>query len=190
LSTRNFIKYLARKVTKNLENINEENISKLIDFLLHADRIFTVGRGRSALVSELFAIRLLQLGFNVSAIGERILDLAPPIGGKKDIVIAVSGSGETEEVITYCNAAKRRGALIVGITSFEDSPLSNIADLVIIVKGRTRKWHYKMFLEREIEGEREPITHEGSLFEISTIFLFEAIIDELYKRMTGAEKGD
>ncbi|MGQ4833429.1 MAG: SIS domain-containing protein [Candidatus Asgardarchaeia archaeon] len=186
MSIKSFTKSLANQIVKNLESLDESRVQELVNYIIHADRVFTVGRGRSALVAELFAIRLLQLEFNVSAIGERVLDLAPPIGGKKDVIVAVSGSGETEEVVAYCNAAKKRGALIVAITSFDDSSLAKIADIIIKIKGRTKRWTHKSFLERELEGERESLTKEGSLFELSAMFFFEALIDELNKKLQGA----
>jgi 6-phospho-3-hexuloisomerase len=49
----------------------------------------------------------------------------------------------------------------------------------IFVKGRTKKWEYRNFLEREFSGEHEPMTLEGSMFEISSLIFLEGICTEL-----------
>jgi len=170
---------LIEKIKQNILNVDDEHIAQVINLIKKSNRIFTIGQGRSALVAQNTAIRLLQVGFNVSVVSEDVLNIAPPIGGAGDLVIAFSGSGETDDVIAYCNAAKKKGATILAITSFENSKLATLSDAIVIVKGRTSKWHYKIFIERELSGERETISIMGSLFEVSALLLFEAIANEL-----------
>ena len=170
------IEEIISKTNQNLRNINLENTKDFINAIKSSKRIFNIGQGRSALIAENFAIRLLQLGFSVSVVSEHALDIAPPVGGNGDLVIAISGSGETEEVLTYCKVAKKKGAKIAVITSFEDSTLAKLADYVVIVKGRSKRWKYKTFIERELSGEAEAVSIEGALFEISTMILIEAIV--------------
>jgi len=60
---------------------------------------------------------------------------------------------------------------------------------VTIVSDRTRRWKYREFLEREVEGEREPISPSGSLFEVSSIIVLEGLVAELVysKRSSGGQ---
>ena len=55
-----------------------------------------------------------------------------------------------------------------------------IATNSIVIKGRSKKWEYKNFLEREFSGEYEPMTLEGSMFEISALIFLEGICSELF----------
>ncbi|MGQ4913629.1 MAG: SIS domain-containing protein [Candidatus Asgardarchaeia archaeon] len=181
-------KEFIEKVKNNILDIDDSQLEQVINLIQSCNRIFTIGQGRSALVAQNSAIRLLQVGFNVSVVGEDVLNIAPPIGGAGDLVIAISGSGETTDVITYCNAAKKKGAKVLAITSFDNSQLAKLADSLLIVKGRTSKWHYKSFVERELYGEREQISIEGSLFEVSVLVLFEAIASILHEIMAGEKK--
>ena len=167
---------IISKTSQNLKKINLEETQTFIKAIQDSKRIFNIGQGRSALIAENFAIRLLQLGFSVSVVSEHALDIAPPVGGNGDLVIAISGSGETEEVITYCKIAKKKGAKIAVVTSFKESSLAKIADYIVIVGGRSKRWKYKTFIERELSGEAESVSIEGALFEISTMILIEAII--------------
>ena len=96
--------------------------------------------------------------------------------------MAISWSGETQDVIDFVNYAKEVGAEVFAITSNPDSRLAKVASHSIIVKGRTKKWEFKNFLEREFSGEFEPITIEGSMFEISTLIFLEGICTELAEK--------
>ena len=167
---------IISKTSQNLKKINLEEPETLIKAIKSSKRIFNIGQGRSALIAENFAIRLLQLGFSVSVVSEHALDIAPPVGGNGDLVIAISGSGETKEVLTYCKIAKKKGAQVAVVTSFRDSSLAKIANYVVIVEGRSKRWKYKTFIERELSGEAEAVSIEGALFEISTMILIEAIV--------------
>jgi len=174
-----FIDELIDQLRENIKKIDKNQVEDILKVLQGAERVITVGMGRSAVVARDLAIRLLQAGFNVISIREDLIGLIPMIKGEKDVVVAISGSGETEEVITICKVAKERGTKIVAVTSFPDSTLGKLSDYVLCIGGRTRRWKYRGFLEREVEGEREPLSPSGSLFEMSSIIVLEGLVAEL-----------
>jgi 6-phospho-3-hexuloisomerase len=174
-----FIEELLKQTLENIKKIDEEQVENVLKTLQSAKRVITVGMGRSAVVARDFAIRLLQAGFNVLTIREDLIGLTPVIKGRDDVVVAISGSGETEEVITICKVAKEKGAKVIAVTSFPDSRLGKLADHILYIGGRTKRWKYRDFLEREVEGEREPISPSGSLFEVSSIIVLEGLVAEL-----------
>jgi len=47
------------------------------------------------------------------------------------LVVALSQSGATPEIITTCRAARARGAVVLGITNEPDSPLAGAVDLLL-----------------------------------------------------------
>jgi len=174
-------------ISKNLSTINQEESEQLIKYLLSTvgdKRIFLVGSGRSGLVARSFATRLMHLGFNVSVIGETT---TPPLR-KGDVLIAVSGSGETTYPLTVAKEAKKLGARIVAVTSFPDSPLGKTADLVVKIGGRVPAKETKDYVTRQLSGEHEPLTPMGTLFELSTSIFFDALIAELAFRMGKKEE--
>ena len=181
-----FIEELLDQLQENIRKINRKQVEDVLKVLQGAKRVITVGMGRSAVVARDLAIRLLQAGFNVISIREDLIGLVPMIKGGEDVVVAISGSGETEEVITICKVAKERGAKIVAVTSFPDSTLGKLSDYILCIGGRTRRWKYRGFLEREVEGEREPLSPSGSLFEVSSIIVLEGLVAELvYSKQGG-----
>lgn len=51
--------------------------------------------------------------------------------GKDDLVLAISNSGETVELVRLVPSLRKIGAMIVAITGSKDSPLAKLSDLVL-----------------------------------------------------------
>ncbi len=174
-------------IKKSIEDLNLEEVEKFIGLLLESRnrKIFTVGMGRSGFVARGFALRLMNLGFNVYFLGETIT----PAAEKGDLLIAISGTGATRMVLTAGSAAKDIGAKVVAITSFPKSPLGKIADLIVSVKGKTKADVPKEedYLARQIIGEREPLTPLGSIFEINSMVFLDSLVVELMHRLGRTE---
>ncbi|NPA69289.1 MAG: 6-phospho-3-hexuloisomerase [Crenarchaeota archaeon] len=161
-----------------------EFIRILLDAHSKGNKVLVVGVGRSGLVAKAFAMRLVHLGFRAYVLGETIT----PSVQKGDVVIAVSGSGTTTVTVTAADAAKKVGATVVAITSYKDSPLAKIADLVVFVPGRTKTARIDDYFARQILGIHEPLAPLGTLFEITTMVFFDSIVAELMRRLGKSEE--
>lgn len=168
---------------KAIEEMDESQVETMIQLLLGAKdkKIFVVGMGRSGFVGRAFALRLMNLSFDVYFLGETIT----PAAGEDDLVIAISGTGMTKLVVSAAAAAKEIGAKVVAITSYKESQLGQMADQLVLVKGRTKMgWpREEDYLARQILGEREPISPLGSIFENNCMVFLDSLIVELMYRM-------
>jgi len=168
---------------KAIKDLDLNQVEKMITLILEAKdrKIFVVGMGRSGFVGRAFALRLMNLGFNVYFLGETIT----PAAGKDDLVIAISGTGMTKLVLSAATAAKEIGAKVVAITSYKDSTLGQIADQIVLIGGRTKMgWpREEDYLARQILGEREPLSPLGSIFENNCMVFLDGLIVELMYRM-------
>jgi len=54
----------------------------------------------------------------------------------KDVLIAISGSGRSENVIRAIRYARRRGATTIGLTGFDGGILSKLAEVCLIVDSQ------------------------------------------------------
>jgi len=175
-------------IKSSIEELNMKEVERLIQLLLGAKdkKIFIVGMGRSGFVGRAFALRLMNLGFDVYFLGETIT----PAAEKGDLLIAISGTGATKMVLTASTAAKEIGATVIAITSFPESPLGQIADHIITVKGRTKAGWPKEedYLARQLMGEREPITPLGSIFENNCMVFLDGLVVELMQRLGRTEE--
>ncbi len=164
--------------TIKLEEI--ENFVKTIEEMYRANKkILVVGVGRSGLVGRAFAMRLRHLGARSYVVGETI---TPPVE-EGDLLVAISGSGSTQVVVAATEAAKRMKAKVAAITTYYDSPLGRLADLVVFVPGRTKLASMDDYFARQILGIHEPLSPLGTLFEDTSMVVLDAVIAELMKRL-------
>jgi 6-phospho-3-hexuloisomerase len=92
-----------------------------------ARRWFCAGQGRSGLVAQMVAMRLMHLGFDAHAVGEA----TAPALGDGDGLLAVSGSGETPMTLHVAGLARGFGARVLAVTTRGDSSLARLADAVV-----------------------------------------------------------
>jgi 6-phospho-3-hexuloisomerase len=98
-------------------------------FTDHGRRWFCAGQGRSGLVAQMAAMRLMHVGFDAHVVGEAT---APAIRDG-DGLLAVSGSGETPITLHLARLARGFGAHVLVVTTRADSTLAGLAVRVIEV---------------------------------------------------------
>jgi len=179
-------KEIITGIDKVIEGVAEEQIELMLDAILSAkdQKIIVIGSGRSGFVGNCFALRLMHLGFNVYVAGETIT----PALKEGDLAIAISGSGTTRTVVTQAEVAKEIGTKVLAITSHPESPLGQISDCVIVVKGRTKVAKEDDYISRQMMGEHEPLAPLGTMFELSALVFLDCIIAELMYRMGKREE--
>jgi 6-phospho-3-hexuloisomerase len=177
------VKSIIENVGKILSEVDENEVKKFIEKIKNSKNIFVVGAGRSGLVVKAFAMRLMHLGFNVFVVGETIT----PSVKSSDLVIAVSGSGKTTSTLAVAKTAKDFGVSIISVTSYENSPLSQLSDCTVKIRGRGGLLSDD-YTSRQLTGEHEPLSPLGTLFEISAMVFLDSVITELMKIYNKKEK--
>ncbi|MDO9044947.1 MAG: 6-phospho-3-hexuloisomerase [Methanobacteriaceae archaeon] len=164
--------------------LDKETINEMMEIIIASKNIFVLGLGRSGLVAKAFAMRLMHLGFSVYVVGDTIT----PAIHDDDCLVAISGSGETSYIISTANITDKRGAKIIAVTSYEESTLASLSDLVIQVKGRTKIDMEKDYITRQMGGKHQSLAPLGTLFEISTLIVLDGFIAELMNKMEKTEE--
>ena len=167
------------------EYLNEEDIANFIEIITTADNIFVTGAGRSGLAAKAFAMRLMHLGLSSYVVGETI---SPAIYAG-DCILAISGSGETNTIVTAAKISKKRGAKVLALTSYPESSLGQIADGIIHVKGRTKvEVDDENYLKRQIKGNYTSLTPLGTAFELTSLVFLDGLVSELMEAMGKTEE--
>ena len=165
--------------------LNEEDIAKFIEIITTADNIFVTGAGRSGLAAKAFAMRLMHLGLSSYVVGETI---SPAINAG-DCILAISGSGETNTIVTAAKISKKRGAKVLALTSYPESSLGQLADGLIRVKGRTKvEVDDENYLKRQIKGNYTSLTPLGTAFELTSLVFLDGLVSELMETMGKTEE--
>lgn len=133
-----------------------EHLTKLFDA---ASRIFIAGAGRSRLVGSFLTMRLMHAGYDVNLVGE----IVTPSLGSGDLLVVISGSGETQQLVAFAERATGLGANVVLISAKAESTLAGLADHRFQVG---------------VEGAYESVKGMpmGTTFELSTLCFLEALI--------------
>ncbi len=177
------MKGVVNHIMESIKRIRSDEVEALSNCLVNAlyegRRVLVVGVGRSGLVGKSFAVRLMHLGFKVHVIGDTIV---PPLR-PGDILIAVSGSGRSKLVIDAAEVAKSLGAKVVALTSFRDSPLASLSDVVVEIPGRFKVSSEEDYFSRQILGIYEPLSPIASLFEATAMAFLDGLIVELSHRL-------
>jgi len=177
--------FIAEHIKKVASKLDINSVSDLVDNIMGAKKIFLMGAGRSGLASRAFAMRLMHMGFQVHVVGETTAPAVQP----EDLVIAVSGSGETTSITNLGAIAKKIGSKLATITSNKDSSLGIISDVVVIIPGRPREeLDYDDYQERRMIGQSQ-LAPLGTVFEITALVFLDAVISELMVR-TGASEAE
>jgi 6-phospho-3-hexuloisomerase len=177
--------FIADHIKKVASKLDTGSVTLLVNGIIDSKIIFLMGAGRSGLAAKAFAMRLMHLGFNVYVVGETTTPAVQP----EDLVIAVSGSGETPTIANLGVIAKKIGSKLSVITSNRDSTLGRISDIVLIVPGRPKEdVVYEDYHERRMIGYPQ-LAPLGTIFEISALVFLDAVISELMVR-TGASEAE
>jgi len=166
---------VVKHVEDIVEDLNEKQIAAMIDAIENAEKVFMMGAGRSGMASRAFAMRLVQLGLTAYVIGESVT----PAMTDKDLLIAVSGSGETKSIVSAAKVAKGVGSTVLAVTSYPRSRLGRIANMRVAIKGRTKIDVEKDHLKHQIIGTHSTLTPLGTLFEDTVMIFFDGIIAKL-----------
>ena len=178
------IKAILDNIKSAEDFLEEESIEKFEDVIIESNNIFVTGAGRSGLAAKAFAMRLMHLGLSSYVVGETI----SPAIYEGDCIIAISGSGETNTIVSAARIAKSRGAKVLALTSYPDSTLGQLADCFILVKGRTKKEvDDENYMKRQIHGNYTSLTPLGTAFELTTLVFLDAIVSELMEKMHQTE---
>ncbi len=156
---------IANQVKKNEELINNKDIDHLIHLILQVknsnDMVFVYGAGRSGFIGRCFAQRLMHLGINSCFVSDAVTHQF----SKNDLLILISGSGETTSPVAIAQKAKIIGGKIALLTGNVESTIGKISDCRIKIEGKSKD---KAISEKSLA----PYT---SLFDISTLSVLDSI---------------
>ncbi|BCA86892.1 RpiR family transcriptional regulator [Enterococcus saigonensis] len=126
--------YYNKIIDRTNKSLDKELIYEAIQKIKTAKRIYIYGLGSSGFTAEELNLRFLKMGMTARCLTNTHLML---IGSRSltadDLVIAISSSGATDEIVETLDICKEQGAGIISITSFADSYISEISDISLVV---------------------------------------------------------
>jgi 6-phospho-3-hexuloisomerase len=171
------MRLMASKIRSIANTISDEDVTKFLDEILKAKRIYVIGAGRSGLVAKAFAMRLMHLGLQAYVVGETIT----PALKEGDLMVAFSGSGKTKTIAEIAETARDIGAHICLITSNADSRIGKISQCNVIIEHQRDAVSddAEEFEIRQMMGEHKSFAPLGTIFETASMIFADAVISRL-----------
>lgn len=126
------------ETTYDLLNIN--TLTSAIRTIEKAKSVYLFGVGGSGVICSDFQYKLMRIGKKVIFCKDMHVQLmfATAIT-KEDVIVAISYSGKTKEILTAAKWAKKYGVPVITITQFSASPLSKLADISLGIPSEEKE---------------------------------------------------
>lgn len=168
---------IANQVKENANIINFNDILNTIDLILHMhdenNKVFIYGAGRSGFIGRCFAQRLMHLGIRSCFISDAVTYQYE----ETDLLVLISGSGETTSTVAIAKKAKEIGGKIILLSNNPKSTIGKISDYIIDIKGKSK----------DVALSQETLAPYTSLFDISTLAVLDSIGGVLMNKLSVTE---
>lgn len=110
----------------------QDMIDPVLVMMEKARRIYIYGLGSSGLAAQELNYRLNRMGFTCEAITDpHLMTIRSTLLQDGDLVIAISRSGQTPDLIQSLRRGKDKGADLVAMTAFGNTPLTDLAKAIL-----------------------------------------------------------
>ena len=127
----------ATALNDTLDVVDERQFQRAIDVLRDCETISFFGIGASGSVAQDAYFRFMKLGLCCYALTESSSQLTRVATlSEGDVVVAISHSGRSRDLVFAVEQARERGAFTIGITQFGQQPLVAACDVTLFTSSR------------------------------------------------------
>jgi RpiR family carbohydrate utilization transcriptional regulator len=131
------------------KTIDGHTFGRVVDLFDAADRILVLGVGSSAPIVQDIAYRLLTIGLRTEAPPDvHVQHVAASLLSGRDVCLAISHTGSTRETLAAVRSAALAGAKTIAVTSFFQSPLTEIADVSLVTGSKETAFRVEAMASR------------------------------------------
>ena len=157
----------SRHLSKLLDGMDykllEQATALLLDKIREGSTIFLVGNGGSAATASHFATDLIQCSRPEKGIRFRAVSLVDNVPlltalgndfsyediftvqmknlfSKNDVLIAISGSGNSPNILAAARLAREMGGTVIGLIGFDGGKLAALCDYAVLVKTNQNEY--------------------------------------------------
>jgi len=124
-------------IANTLNKLNLDDLEAAVTALRSARRIEFYGMGGSAIVARDAHHKFFRLGIACVVYDDPHMQvMSAALLCPEDVVVAVSHTGSTKDIIESAKVARKAGAKIVGILGSENAPLLKFCDIALSVHSQ------------------------------------------------------
>jgi DNA-binding MurR/RpiR family transcriptional regulator len=120
-------------IARTLELLDERALNRAVQALDAARRIEVYGIGSSAPIAVDAYYRLLRIGLPVGVVTDAHMQaVSASLLRRGDAALIISHTGRTRETLSAAQKARAAGATVIALTSFQRSPITRAAHVVLV----------------------------------------------------------
>ncbi len=120
-----------------LKKNSVDNIENSVEMLLKAGKVMFFGMGGSGALAMDACHKFVRTGLDcITYTDSHWQAMMAAIAKEDDVIVAFSNSGSNKELIESLKIGKENGVKIIAITGNAKSPISKLADIVLVAYGR------------------------------------------------------
>lgn len=132
-NAREVIHCLTRDLLHIADMLDNDKVEKCAEMICGSKRVFVVATGNTIPVSMDFTFRLCRLGIEANCGTIVEYGMASMVrGGEEDLLIAVSHSGGSRNVLRAVEIASKKGIPTVAVTGSKNNPLARKAKFILL----------------------------------------------------------
>ena len=122
--------YCSLEKTKS--TLQPDALQACCDKILSSDKIMFLGLGNSAAIAIDAAHKIFRLGLNATAYTDNHMQtIAVSHTNQNSVVIGISHSGRSRDIVQALQIAKSSNAITIAITNLGKSPLEKVSDIIL-----------------------------------------------------------
>ncbi len=132
--------YCSLEMTKKV--LDKDELQRAAHKIMNANKILIFGLGNSASVILDMHHKLLRCGLNAMSYSDNHMQaIAAAQTDENDVVIGVSLSGSSKDIVENLKTAKENGAATIAITNAGKSPILKHSDIVLYTSSDELKYN-------------------------------------------------
>lgn len=121
-------------LNESFELLDEAQMKRIAALVNSCRRVCVYGMGSSGCVANEFRLRFMRTGLYVEAITDsQMIQMNSALMDEENLVIAITLSGKTKEILSGIRLAKKRNAKVILITANKDIKEKEYCDEVVYV---------------------------------------------------------
>lgn len=126
-------------LNKSYPLVDEIQLQRIVSIFSKHKRIYVYGFGSSGLAGVEMQMRFMRIGVDITAITDsHLMKMNSVILSDDCVVIGISISGKTTEVMESLMAAKKRGATTILMTSYKNKEFREFCDEIVLFPVKER----------------------------------------------------
>ncbi len=147
------VERLNEDISRTAQNLDVREIQKAAEALCKASRVVCIGVASSAPLALSLDWKIKRFGIPSSFVSDGyVMAVEAALLGPGTVLVAVSSSGATKDIVTAARLAREGGATVIAVTNFTKAPLDRAGQHPAHHIGHPRPSHRRSAVHRRRRG--------------------------------------